>query len=190
MKSHKFVLLHGTYADPTSNWIPWLKTQITQLGHQVIAPTFPTPHNQTIEKWIKILDKKVVAYNQNTILIGHSSAPLVICAKLKKLKTSIKAVYLIAPFLGAVGNDAYDKANYEFNHHHYDWTLIKKNTKHIIIFRSDNDPYVPNKLSKILSQKLGVDEIIISKAGHLNSESGFAQFPQLLDHISSLTNQP
>jgi len=185
MNKNNIVILHGTFSNPNSNWFPWLKKELVLLNQNVIVPKFPTPQNQTIEKWIEILDKNVKKYNDSLILIGHSSAPLVICAKLQQLDKPIKASFLVAPFLGKIGNDVYDKANSNFVNYPFNWNKIKKMSK-FFIYRSDNDSYVPEKFGKIVADNLKVKEITVPDGKHLNGEAGFNDFPKLLKDIKKI----
>lgn len=182
MNKNNIVILHGTYGNPETNWFPWLKEELKLLNQNVIVPQFSTPKNQTIKNWINILDKNVKKYDDSLILIGHSSSPLVICAKLQQLKKPIKASFFIAPFLGKIGNDIYDKANNDFVNFPFDWKKIRKMSK-FFIYRSNNDPYVPEKFGKIIADNLKIKETIISNGKHLNEESGFDKFPKLLEDI-------
>ncbi|MBU1110722.1 alpha/beta hydrolase [Patescibacteria group bacterium] len=177
------VILHGTMGSPQGNWFPWLKQEIEKLGHTAIVPKFPTPEGQTTRNWLKILDEAVPAYDENLILVGHSSSPLVICAKLQQLEKSVGAVFLAAPFIGDVGNAEYDELNADFNSFPFDWELIKKRCKKFYIYRSDNDPYVPEEQGRAMAENLGVSEIIIPSGGHLNAETGYTKFPLLFKEL-------
>ena len=49
------IIIHGTYGNPDENWFPWLKIELEKIGYQVYVPTFPTPENQNLEAWLKII---------------------------------------------------------------------------------------------------------------------------------------
>lgn len=183
MTTSKIIIMHGTLANPTSNWFPWLKKELKKLGQNVTIPKFPTPQKQTVKNWIKILDKTVTNYNNSLMLVGHSSSPLVICAKLQQLDQPIKAVFFVAPLIGNCGLIEYDRANRDFNSFPFDWELIRKRVKRFYIYRSDNDPYVPNNIGRLLSSNLKMQEKIVPGGGHLNSEAGYKKFPLLLKDI-------
>lgn len=182
-KIYTVVIMHGTKGSPKGNWFPWLKQKIEKLGHQAFVPKFPTPKGQTIKNWIKILNQTILTYDDSLTLVGHSSAPLVICAKLQELKKPIKAIFLVAPFLGRLGLSDYDKICTDFNSFPFKWNLIKKRANSFYIYRANNDPYVPEEKGKLLANKLKVTETIIDQGGHLNSESGYTQFPLLLKDL-------
>jgi predicted alpha/beta hydrolase family esterase len=53
-------------------------------------------------------------------------------------------------------------------------------------YNSDNDQYVPLQKGSELADNLGVELMVVKNGGHLNADSGFTEFPQLLDDIRSL----
>ena len=63
--------------------------------------------------------------------------------------------------------------------------LIKNNCRSINIIYSDNDHYVPTTKAVEMGKRLGVEPILIKGAAHFNSESGFTDFPFLLEKILS-----
>ena len=180
---HQALILHGSLGSPDINWFPWLKQELEKLGVQAFSPKLPTPKGQTIDNWLKIMDQAINYYGSHTLLIGHSSAPLAICAKLQQLDQPVQAVFFVAPFYGFIGNEEYDNYNRNFVEYYYDWGKVKHGANKFYIYRSDNDPYVPEKVGAALADKLEVEETIISGAGHINSQSGHARFPQLLQDI-------
>jgi len=184
-QTYKIVILHGTYATSGSNWFSWLEKELLELDQDVQIPNFPTPKDQTIERWLQILDQAVGEYNDKVVLIGHSSAPLVICAKLQSLEVQVNSVFLVAPFLGMIGNKEYDIANSNFNNFQFNWERVKNGAGNILIFRGSNDPYVPEENGQLISKKLGVSEKVIINGGHLNSEAGYDKFPELLTAIKT-----
>lgn len=180
---HQALILHGTMSNPKGNWFPWLKSELKKLGVKTYVPKLPTPQNQTIDNWLQIMDQTIKSYNSHTLLIGHSSAPLAICAKLQQLDRPVQAAFFIAPFYGFIGNQEYDEYNRHFVNYRFDWDKVRQGASKFYLYRSDNDPYVPEDIGAALAQKLQAKETIIPHAGHLNAESGYTQFPQLLDDI-------
>lgn len=60
---------------------------------------------------------------------------------------------------------------------------IKDYAEEIVCFYSDNDPYVSYDALKDFATRVSTKEILISDAGHFNTESGYVTFPQLIDEL-------
>lgn len=146
-------IIHGAYGHPQENWFPWLKSKLEKLGCRVFVPKFPTPKNQTLEKWLKIFEKYKQYLNENSILIGHSLGPAFLLNVLEKLNKPVKAAFFVSGFVGLLGNPDFDKINKTFVDKSFNWKRIKQNCKKFYVFHSDNDPYVPLKKRKN-SQKI------------------------------------
>lgn len=59
----------------------------------------------------------------------------------------------------------------------------KKYCGNIICFYSDNDPYVKYDAEKAFADTLTEKQILIHEGGHLNSESGYTEFSELLQYL-------
>ena len=60
---------------------------------------------------------------------------------------------------------------------------IKNYCDDIICYYSDNDPYVKYEVEKAFADTVSTKQIIIPNGGHLNTESGYTEFKELLEHI-------
>ena len=60
---------------------------------------------------------------------------------------------------------------------------IKNYAEEIICFYSDNDPYVKYEVEKDFAEKVSTIQILIPNAGHINSESGFDTFENIVEYL-------
>ena len=60
---------------------------------------------------------------------------------------------------------------------------IKNYCDDIICFYSDNDPYVKFEAEKEFADTITEKQIVIPGGGHLNSESDYDEFEELLEYI-------
>ena len=60
---------------------------------------------------------------------------------------------------------------------------VKNYCDDIVCFYSDNDPYVKYEAEKEFANIITDNQIMISGGGHLNSESGYTEFEELLKYI-------
>jgi len=85
-----------------------------------------------------------------------------------------------------VENEDFDVLNKTLVDKAFDWNMIKSKCKKFVVINSDDDSYVPLDKGKELARKLGVELIVVNKAGHINSESGYDKFELLLEKIKEI----
>ena len=179
-----FFIIHGIYANPESNWFPWLKKELENKGFEVVVPKFPTPLDQSLESWMRTIAKYKNRINEEAVLVGHSLGATFILNYLEKSGKKIRAAYLVAPFHKLLGS-SYDKLNNTFVDKQFDWEKIKSNCGKLFVCASDKDEYIPLEITKELIKKLNAEFNLIPDGGHLNKESGYDKFPLLLKIIAS-----
>lgn len=182
-----FLIIHGTEGSPEGNWFPWLKQKLSANGHTVSVPQFPTPGNQFLSSWIDTA-RTVLQTEEpgNTILIGHSTGAVAVLHLAELADKPYRAIYSICPFTCNLGIEKYDRLNETFINHSLDWEKVKQGALEWQVFAGDNDPYVPLSRSQQVAQHLQCPIKIIPDGGHLNAESGYKQFPELLESILRL----
>jgi predicted alpha/beta hydrolase family esterase len=60
---------------------------------------------------------------------------------------------------------------------------VKQYANKIICFYSDNDPYVKYEVEKDFANKVATEQIMIPNAGHINSESGYDTFEDIVSYL-------
>jgi predicted alpha/beta hydrolase family esterase len=179
-------IFHGTAGNPQENWFSWLKKELEKNGHRVFVPQFPTPIGESLESWLGVLDRYKQQINKNTILIGHSKGGLFLLRLLEKLKQPVYASFLVSTAIGIKPYVFYD-LNHKFAHgYKFDWIKIRSNSKHFIVYHSDNDPYTCLANGEQISKKLNINLTFIPNSGHFNTKSGYTKFDKLYEDIYSL----
>jgi len=176
-------IFHGTAGDPDENWFPWLKAELEKQGVETIVPHFPTPKNQTLENWFKVMAPHQHKINADTIFVGHSLGGVFALRLLEQLKTPVRGVYFVGTPIGIqpVKNWECDQP---FTGAPFDWKKISNNGHKFSVYHSDDDPYVDLENGHQLAANLGVNLIFVPKAGHFNKAAGYLEFPQLLVDIT------
>ncbi|HAU98950.1 MAG: Alpha/beta fold family hydrolase [Microgenomates group bacterium GW2011_GWF2_45_18] len=70
-QSKNAIILHGTGCSPDSYWFPSISKHLSRLGYDVWVPQLPDPEFPDLSKQLPVALSGI--YNENTILIGHSS---------------------------------------------------------------------------------------------------------------------
>jgi uncharacterized protein len=178
------LILHGTGATPNSNWFMWLKGKLVGRGYRVWLPQLPgadKPNAKTYTDFL--LANKDFEFNDETILIGHSSGAVEILNLLQHLPESkpVKATILVGAFKDNLGRDdlsgLFDEP--------FDFKKIKQQSSKFIFIHSDNDPYCPLEHARYLVSQTGGEIIVFEGQGHFNTEVGpeYERFPDLMQFI-------
>ena len=177
-----FFIIHGVYANPDANWFPWLKKELESRGFEMIVPKFPTPLNQSLESWLRTIEKYENKIKDETIMIGHSLGAAFILDYLDIKNKKIKAAFLVAGYFKLINNE-FDEMNRSFVGRDFNWPKIKENCSKFLVIGSDNDRYIPLEATKEMAKMLGAELKIVNNGGHLNKKAGYDKFPLLLDLI-------
>ncbi len=111
---NNYIIIHGSFSSPFSNWIPYLKKEIEGKGLEAYTPDFPS----------------------------------------------------------GVGFQNYDNLK-----------DVKSYCNDIICLYSNNDPYVKYEAEKEFADTIADKQFMIENGGHLNAESGYIEFEELLKFI-------
>ena len=181
---NNYLLVHGSFGSPFSNWIPWLRSELEKENLEVYTPDFPTGVGyQNYDNWSRLLKTYVDAgiINENTIVYAHSIAPIFMCKFLTYNKIKVKRLVFVCGFNNYLGiNEEYDSVNKSMYFNNLE--DIKKYCDEIICYYSDNDPYVKYEVEKEFADTISTDQYCIHNGGHLNAESNYIEFKELLNH--------
>ena len=155
-----YFIIHGSFSSPYSNWIGWLHDFIQTEGKQVYVPNFPVGVGyQNYENWSRLLKNylDIGLIGENTIIIA--------CG--------------FNNYFGI--NEEYDTVNKSM----YTDNLeeVRKYVSEIVCFYSNNDPYVKYEAEKEFANTISTEQILIPDAGHINSESGFDTFEDIVSYL-------
>ena len=180
-----YFIIHGSFSSPYSNWIGWLHNFIQTEGKQVYVPNFPVGVGyQNYENWSRLLKNylDIGLIGENTIIIAHSIAAVFISKFLIENKVKIKKLISVCGFNNYFGiNEEYDTVNKSM----YTDNLeeVRKYVSEIVCFYSNNDPYVKYEAEKEFANTISTEQILIPDAGHINSESGFDTFEDIVSYL-------
>ena len=180
-----YFIIHGSFWSPFGNWFSWLQDFISSDGKQVYVPQFPIGVGyQNYENWSKLLKyySDLGLINENTTIIGHSIAPVFISKFLTENEVKVKKLIFVCGFNNYLGiNEEYDTVNKTMYFDNLE--DVKQCANEIICFYSDNDPYVKYEVKKDFANKIATEQILIPNAGHINSESGYDTFEDMVYYI-------
>lgn len=184
------LILHGTDASPAHNWFTWLKEQLEQDGYKVWLPQLPhsdKPHTKIYNEFL--LSNPDFAFDDETIIIGHSSGAVEILSLLQhfpdemKINAALKinAAFLVSAFRDDLGWDTLTGLFEE----PFDFGKITTKADKLVFVHSDNDSYCPIVHAQYLAEQVGGRLIIKHGQGHFSTELSqkYKAFPELLELI-------
>lgn len=183
------LILHGAGNNSQGNWFPWLREELEEKGYKVFCPNLPNSDTPILKDWLDtIFSNKDWEFNEESIIIGHSSGATLILRILENIPEDVKInkAILVAGFLDKGSLPQFYQYKVDLLKTPFNWNKIKKSCQSFYFIASDNDPYdCGSRHSKVMKENLGGEEIIIPDEGHFNLEVGeqYKQFPKLLELI-------
>lgn len=176
------LILHGTGGNSISNWFPWLKKELENIGYEVWVPDLPGAGEPNVKRYTEFLLNSDFKFSEDTIIIGHSSGSVEIFGLLQSLPIFVGPVYLVGSFKDDLGRTDLKGLFIE----PFNFDLIKQKSKKFIFFHSNDDPYCPLDHAKYLCEKVSGELVIMAEQKHFSiSTSGarYKEFPELLEKI-------
>jgi len=183
-------LFHGTGgSDKDYFWFADTKKFLESQGYEVWWPKLPHTEKPNLAETRNFIeeDNTHFGFDENTIIIGHSSACPVILDMLQWNKIPVKQSILVSGFYQPLNDDGSSILMLPTDEYH--WEDIKKATKEIILINSDNDPWgCDDKQARPIAIKLNATLIVATGQGHMGSgtyNQPYKEFPILKRLINS-----
>lgn len=176
------LILHGTNNNSQGNWFPWLKKELKKRDWQVWVPDLPRADRPNIKRYNRfIFSNKNWPFNQDSVIIGHSSGAVAILGLLQSFPQNklVDTCILVGSFKDDLGReDLKDLYKTPLN-----YQKIKNHAKSFIFIHSDDDPHCPLSHAKYQAKKLNAKLILKKGQGHFNLETSlkYKKFPFLLE---------
>jgi predicted alpha/beta hydrolase family esterase len=149
------IIFHGTGADPTVAWYPWLAGRLAERGYAVQRPHYPGLNVEPIATFLP----KVLAdhrFDEHTALVGHSGGAALILAVLEHIDTTVSQAILVAGY-STRPNTSEEPVLQD----HYDWAAIKAHARDLYFINSRRDPYGCDEgQGRVMFDRLGGTQIV------------------------------
>jgi predicted alpha/beta hydrolase family esterase len=173
----KVLLIHGWGGSDFPHWQSWLASEIAKDYGCVSFLRFSDVDFPNLDEWETQLVKHLDDFKPD-IVICHSLANTLwfhLCNK-DKIKINIEKLYLVAP--PRIDCDIDELKTF------FPVTTPKDlNAKEILLITSTNDPYMDIEEANKLQKELDVDMEMLDNVGHINADSGFGEWPWMLEKI-------
>ncbi len=176
------LIIHGIGGHAGIHWEQWLKNQL-EPSHKILMPTLPESNHPDRALWLHTIQELVKDEDKNSlILIGHSLGVTTALDYIEQLDEPIAGFVGVSGFVSDYGA----KFNgYFLQEKTIDFDKVRHNVNKSVVVFGDDDPYVTQDALKEVADKLYVEPTIVKAGGHLNTETGFTEFPLLLELIQT-----
>lgn len=182
------ILVHRWAGGPEDDWRPWLKRELEKRGYEVLVPEMPDTETPVIEKWVSHLTSVVGTPDAETYFIGHSIGCQAILRYLETINTEVGGAIFVAGWfnLENLEDDETRAIARPWIETPIDSQKIKQVLPKSALLISDNDPYGAFEENKEKFTQLGCEVAVLHNAGHITSEDGFTEIPEIFKNFELL----
>lgn len=159
-----------------ANWLPWLASELEQIGIPTTRTIMPRPYFPVYEDWKKHFEAQAEV-NANTKLVGHSAGAEFVLRWLSENGRCVERIVMVAPYLDF--QNKYDG----FSDYIIDSTIVKRVGSITIINSLDDDPPIQANVEHLMNILPGTKLINFEDYGHFRIGHNMTTdaFPELLD---------
>ncbi|MDF1589113.1 MAG: alpha/beta hydrolase [Gammaproteobacteria bacterium] len=179
----KILTVPGFHGSDDSHWQTWLEQQFPQ-SERLTGVDWESP---ALFTWSEALGKQLDSISGQVILVAHSFGCLVSAVMASWRPEKVVGVILVAP--AAPERFAlYGPINE--NQNHLQSITACMPDRHLnmlgVVVASKNDPWMPLVQADQLSRDWGLAFYNAGNAGHINSESGYGEWPLIKDFVLAM----
>lgn len=181
----KVFIVHGFNTGPNSSWIPWLMSELKKEDIYATSLTMPSPDEPSCVDWMDEINRHVSrSLNDEIYLVGHSLGVAAILNYAQNYSDNgqiIKGAVLVS---GRVQKS--DNPKTQSFYGEFDFEKIKMKINKFSVIHGDNDEMVSVSNAYEISEKLGIEPVIIENGAHLNGSAGWRELPQAMKALKEL----
>lgn len=175
------LILHGIGGHAGIHWQQWLHDELQKQGFKVIMPNLSNSGHPSRKEWLAEIAQSVQGVDtKDLVIVGHSLGVTSALDFIEQSSTPIKALVSVSGFAIDYGLEL---NSYFLQEKSIDFSRVKPQLGKAVVFYADDDPYVTQEALKQLADELNVQAAIIHSGGHLNTERGYTEFPELLTKV-------
>lgn len=180
LRSVPLVVLHGWQGSGDGHWQQWLVRQLTEAGRDVRFPTLADPDVPVLADWLADLRSAlvglppdgydVVAHSLSAVLwLHHAADPGDSPRPARVALVSPPSPHCDIPEIAA------------FFPPPMDIDAVRRAADGTVLIAGDDDPYTPEGITAAYGLPLKMATTVIADGGHINVESGYGEWPAVLD---------
>lgn len=172
----RYLILHGWGGSDFPHWQSWLAGELAKNYSTVSFFKFSNIDTPNKDLWMSELIQELEEFRPD-VVICHSIATILwfqMCHEF--VLREVEKLYLVAP--PSLECDIAELKSF------YPCRVpVNLYAKESLLITSTNDPYLCENEAKSLQKSLDIPMKIIENAGHINSDSGYGEWPWILENI-------
>jgi len=192
------LLLHWWSGNSEENWLPWLNKELENKVFETLVPDLPNTDKPNIEEQLDFINSLSELNSENrklkhsvNLIVGHSLWCQLAMKYVEENNISNSRIILVAPTYPNLAEelwteilwDSFDiiKKYYDIN---LDFEKTNKLNNEIIIFLSDNDPYINMKNAKKYYNNFeNIQFLEFKNKWHFNKNAWVMELEDILDFV-------
>jgi predicted alpha/beta hydrolase family esterase len=175
MASRRVIIFHGTGANPSVAWYPWLAGRLADRGFGVEVPHYPGLNVEPVAEFLPGMLAAHV-FDENTVLVGHSGGAALLLALLERVRAD--QALLVAGYCTPPNTEQEPVLK-----DGYDWDAIRANARQLYFINSIRDPYgCDDWQGRAMFERLGRTHIVRDDGHFGGYGQNYNEFP-LLDRL-------
>jgi len=172
----KVLLLHGWGGSDDPHWQAWLAGELAKDYGTVAFPLLDNPHFPIKNRWMKQVKALLKDFKPDVVLCHSLANTLWFHLCEEDEITSVKELYLVAPPSLTLELETIKTF--------FPVTVPKDlHAQKVHLITSDNDPYMMQDEAQKLAEALDVKMTVLEQAGHINADSGYGEWPWMLEQL-------
>lgn len=172
----KTLLLHGWGGSDAPHWQAWLAGEIAKDYGMVAFPLLDNPHFPTKNRWMNQVKKLLSDFEPDVVICHSLGCTLWFHLCLEEEIDPVKRLLLVAP----------PRLNLELDTIKSFFPVVTPDflfADEALLVTSDNDPYMNPDEALALQEALDVEMKVLENAGHINTDSGFGEWPWVKEWV-------
>jgi predicted alpha/beta hydrolase family esterase len=174
------VVIPGIGGSGPDHWQTWLEEQLQAAGRQTLRPEFADLDHAVLSEWLSALRATLADLPADGFdVVAHSLGAAVWLHHVDDPGDSPRAarVLLVAP--PAPDLDVEEAPG--FLPPPMDVDAVRRGADGTVLVAGEADPYLPDGIGMAYGRPLRMAATVIPNGGHLNAESGYGEWPAVLD---------
>lgn len=180
LRTAPIVVVPGWNGSGPGHWQSWLEQELSPTGRQLRRPPFADVDKPDLAEWLAALRSCVADLPADGYdVVAHSLGSVLWLHHVADPGSSPRAarVLLVAPPSPRTA----DPEIADFFPPPADVDTVRRGADGTVLVAGSDDPFLPEGVAEAYGRPLKMATTIVENGGHLNTESGYGEWPAVVD---------